>query len=84
LLLDTVGFITNLPHELVESFKSTLEEIFHADLLIHVIDVSNPMFKLQRQTVYKVLDEIYPKKEDYKKKLVQTYNNRLKFGIKLI
>jgi GTP-binding protein HflX len=70
LLLDTVGFITNLPHELVESFKSTLEEIFYTDILIHVIDASNPLFTYQRETVYRVLDEIYPKSADYKKKLV--------------
>jgi GTP-binding protein HflX len=73
LLLDTVGFITNLPHDLVESFKSTLEEVFYADILIHVIDASNPLFQYQRNTVYKVLDEIYPKSEEYKKKLVTSF-----------
>jgi len=42
LMLDTVGFITNLPHGLVESFKATLEEINHVDLLVHVRDISHP------------------------------------------
>ena len=42
LMLDTVGFITNLPHGLVESFKATLEEIHHVDLLVHVRDISHP------------------------------------------
>lgn len=42
LMLDTVGFITNLPHGLVESFKATLEEIHYVDLLVHVRDISHP------------------------------------------
>lgn len=42
LMLDTVGFITNLPHGLVQSFKTTLEEIHFADLLVHVRDISHP------------------------------------------
>jgi len=60
-LVDTIGFITDLPHELVDSFKSTLEEVFYSDILLHVIDVSNPSFQFQRNVVYKVLDEIFPK-----------------------
>ena len=55
LMLDTVGFITNLPHGLVESFKATLEEIHHADLLVHVRDISHPQTNYQRDTVLKVL-----------------------------
>lgn len=42
MLLDTIGFITNLPVELVESFKTTLEEIAHADFVLHLRDVSHP------------------------------------------
>ena len=42
IMLDTVGFITNLPHGLVESFKATLEEIHYADVLVHVRDISHP------------------------------------------
>lgn len=74
LLLDTVGFITDLPHELVESFKTTLEEVFYADILIHVIDVSNPAYSFQRKAVYNVLDEIFPKDNNYKNRLIEVWN----------
>jgi GTP-binding protein HflX len=53
-----VGFIHKLPHTLVSAFRATLEEINDADLLLHVIDISNPHFQQQRQAVYKVLEEI--------------------------
>ena len=42
MMMDTVGFISNLPHGLVESFKATLEELHMADLIVHVRDISNP------------------------------------------
>ena len=58
LLTDTVGFIRKLPHGLVESFKSTLDEIREADLLLHVIDISSPAHEEQYQTVMKTLAEI--------------------------
>ena len=58
LLSDTVGFIRNLPHGLVESFKSTLDEVLEADLLLHVIDVAHPSFKTQIETTEEVLREI--------------------------
>ena len=58
LLSDTVGFVRNLPHHLVASFRSTLEEARHADLLLHVVDASSPEAERQIQTVYQVLDEI--------------------------
>lgn len=58
LLSDTVGFIRKLPHQLVESFKSTLDEVKEADLLLHVVDVSHPSFEEQMQTVNETLDEI--------------------------
>lgn len=58
LLSDTVGFIRKLPTELIESFKSTLDEVREADLLIHVVDVSHPAFEDQIQVVEKTLDEI--------------------------
>lgn len=58
LLSDTVGFIRKLPHDLVESFKSTLDEVREADLLIHVVDVSHPGFEEQIQTVNQTLSEI--------------------------
>jgi GTP-binding protein HflX len=58
LLSDTVGFIENLPHDLVVSFKSTLEEAREASLLIHVVDASDPGFERQIAVTEKVLDEI--------------------------
>lgn len=58
LLTDTVGFIKNLPHDLIEAFKSTLEEITEADLILHVIDLSNKNYKHQIESVNQVLKEI--------------------------
>ena len=58
LLIDTVGFIRKLPHHLVASFKSTLEEAVNADLLLHVIDVTHPNFRDQIKTVDEVLKEL--------------------------
>jgi GTP-binding protein HflX len=58
LLSDTVGFIRKLPHTLVESFKSTLDEVLQADFLLHVIDVSHPSFEEQMQVVRHTLTEI--------------------------
>ena len=55
---DTVGFIRKLPHQLVEAFKATLEELEYADLLLHVIDVSNPEWKLQAQVVENLIMEL--------------------------
>lgn len=58
LLTDTVGFIRKLPHQLVESFKSTLDEVREADLLIHVVDISHPNFEDHYQVVKETLAEI--------------------------
>lgn len=58
LLSDTVGFIRKLPHGLVESFKSTLDEVREADILIHVVDVSHPNFEEQIEIVEETLHEI--------------------------
>ena len=58
LLSDTVGFIRKLPTQLVESFKSTLDEVRESDLLIHVVDISNIHFEKQIESVKKTLDEI--------------------------
>ena len=56
LLTDTVGFIRKLPHHLVEAFHSTLEEAVYADLIIHVVDASNPQMEQQMRIVYETLD----------------------------
>ena len=58
LLTDTVGFIRKLPHQLVASFRATLEEAKEADLLLHVIDASHPLWEEQRQVVDRVLAEL--------------------------
>ncbi len=58
LLADTVGFIRKLPHDLVESFKSTLDEVREADLLLHIVDISHPNFEEQVRVVNQTLREI--------------------------
>jgi GTP-binding protein HflX len=58
LLTDTVGFIRKLPTQLIESFKSTLDEVREADLLLHVVDISHPNFEEHIESVNKILDEI--------------------------
>jgi GTPase len=58
LLSDTVGFIRKLPHDLVESFKSTLDEVREADLLMHVVDISHPHFEDQIKVVNETLKEL--------------------------
>lgn len=58
LLSDTVGFIRKLPHQLVESFKSTLDEVREADLLLHVVDISHPQFEDHFHTVNETLAEL--------------------------
>ncbi len=55
---DTVGFIRKLPHQLVEAFKATLEELEYADLLLHVIDISNPEWEAQAQIVDELIAEL--------------------------
>ncbi|ETD04856.1 GTP-binding protein HflX [Lactococcus garvieae TRF1] len=57
-LTDTVGFIQDLPTELIKAFKSTLEESTHVDLLIHVIDASNPHHEVHEKTVQKLMEEM--------------------------
>ncbi len=58
LLTDTVGFINKLPHHLVEAFKSTLEEAVYADIILHVVDASNPSMDSQMHVVYDTLDKL--------------------------
>src|SRR6201999_3048093 len=58
LLSDTVGFIRKLPHHLVESFKSTLDEVRESDILLHVVDISHPQFEDQLNVVNQTLTEI--------------------------
>jgi GTP-binding protein HflX len=58
LLSDTVGFIRKLPHHLVASFKSTLDEVREADILLHVVDISHPLFEEQMSVVNETLEEL--------------------------
>ena len=58
LVVDTVGFVSKLPHDLVEAFKATLEEVQYADLILHVIDATNSNYELQKSTTEKVLKEL--------------------------
>ena len=58
LMTDTVGFIRKLPHNLIEAFKSTLEEAKYADIIVHVVDVSNPDYEQQMSTVYATLKQL--------------------------
>src|SRR5438067_1659163 len=58
MLSDTVGFVRDLPHNLVASFKATLEEAVHADVLLHVLDVGHPHAEQQFKSVHEVLDEV--------------------------
>ncbi|MCS6991128.1 MAG: GTPase HflX [Chitinophagales bacterium] len=70
LLSDTVGFIRKLPHHLIESFKSTLDEVREADLLLHVVDLSHPRFEEQIRTVQETLQELGAQE----KKMLMVFN----------
>ncbi|RNC28887.1 MAG: GTPase HflX [Candidatus Dichloromethanomonas elyunquensis] len=58
LVVDTVGFVSDLPHDLIEAFKATLEEVKFADVIIHVIDISNDNYEMQMKTTMQVLKEL--------------------------
>ena len=89
LLSDTVGFIRKLPHHLIESFKSTLDEVREADILLHVVDISHPKFEEQLAVVNKTLHElksddkpviiVFNKMDEYEK---ITFDEWLEPGVK--
>ncbi|HBB44597.1 MAG TPA: GTPase HflX [Clostridiales bacterium] len=58
MVVDTVGFVSNLPHELVDAFSSTLEETLYANLLVNVVDISNPHHEEQEKVVFDVLKDL--------------------------
>jgi GTP-binding protein HflX len=58
MIVDTVGFISKIPHSLIEAFKGTLEEVSRADLLLHLIDMANPLYEEQIKVIEAVLEEI--------------------------
>lgn len=70
LLTDTVGFIRKLPHHLIEAFKATLEELMFADIVLHVIDLSNPEWSIQAQVTERLVDGL---KND-KAQVIRVYN----------
>jgi GTPase len=70
LLSDTVGFIRKLPHHLVESFKSTLDEVREADILLHVVDISHPNYEDQIGVVNKTLQEL----KSFEKPIITIFN----------
>ena len=70
ILTDTVGFIRKLPHRLVDAFRATLEETVVADLLLHVVDLSNPNFENQMETTLEVLGELGAEE----KKIITVFN----------
>ncbi|MDI7774510.1 GTPase HflX [Asticcacaulis sp. EMRT-3] len=72
ILSDTVGFISDLPHELVAAFRATLEEVAEADLILHVRDVANPETEAQRQDVEQVLTQILPELD--RARMVEVWN----------
>lgn len=74
ILSDTVGFISHLPHELVMAFRATLEEVAEADVILHVIDVSNPDYKKQREDVLKVLHELGLENVSTAENYIEVYN----------
>ncbi len=76
LLSDTVGFISKLPHQLVEAFKATLEELSYADLLLHVIDASNPNYREQAEVVNALITELGAEKTPR----IEVYNKCDKAG----
>ena len=74
LLTDTVGFIRKLPTQLIESFKSTLDEVREADLLLHVVDISHSNFEDHIESVNNILDEITPENEKITKPILMIFN----------
>ncbi len=70
LLSDTVGFIRKLPHHLVESFKSTLDEVREADILLHVVDISHPAYEDQLGVVNTTLQEL----KAFEKPIITIFN----------
>ncbi len=64
LVTDTVGFVRHLPHDLVASFKSTLAEVRHADYQLHIVDASDPQFRVQMETTEEVLKELGADQQD--------------------
>ncbi|CAD8124607.1 unnamed protein product [Paramecium sonneborni] len=74
IMLDTIGFITDLPHDLVESFKCTLEEVSDADTVLHIRDISHPCSEQQKQVVLDVLHQLGFDQQFYSTKMIEVWN----------
>lgn len=74
ILADTVGFISNLPHQLVEAFQATLEEVIQADLLLHVMDISDLEYQNYKENVLDVLKNIHISEERLQSDLIEVWN----------
>ncbi|CAD8092634.1 unnamed protein product [Paramecium primaurelia] len=83
IILDTIGFITDLPNDLVESFKSTLEGIENADIVLHIRDISHPYTEQQKQVVINILKDLGYNQDFFNKKMVEVWNkiDMLKYSI---
>ena len=73
-LADTVGFISQLPTELIEAFKSTLEEVVHADVLLHVHDASSPLVAEEAADVNRVLEDLGMDAETHAARILHVFN----------
>ncbi|CAD8120404.1 unnamed protein product [Paramecium sonneborni] len=74
ILLDTIGFISDLPKDLIEPFKSTLEGIQDADIVLHIRDISHPQTEHQKQVVLNILKDLGFDQEFYNKKMIEVWN----------
>ncbi|MEX2219792.1 MAG: GTPase HflX [Phycisphaerales bacterium] len=74
MLSDTVGFVRDLPHNLIASFRATLEEATHADLLLIVLDVSDPAAEMHYQTVMQTLDSLFEEVEEHERRAGQQWS----------
>ena len=87
ILSDTVGFISDLPHELIMSFRATLEEVLEADIIVHVRDISGEMAKQQRAEVISVLENLGLEHIEHKENYLEVLNksdlleNDVKIGL---
>lgn len=74
ILSDTVGFISDLPHELIMAFRATLEEVLEADIVVQVLDAANPDYKQQRRDVLSVLHQLGLDKIEFQDNYIEVYN----------
>jgi len=74
IFIDTIGFISDIPHNLVEAFRTSLQDAIHADLIIHLIDASHPDRDAQENTVDEILSELLREDKEKPKSITKVYN----------